>query len=177
MKRGRKPKPTEQKRLAGNPGKRPLNKREPKPPTSKLPLAPDRLDGEALAVWDELAPQLQAADLLADVDRNLFAHLCDNEAIVRAAADAMKVPVLNKAGDIVLPQQPLVIEGATGALVKNPLLNIMRDHANMVRLIGAEFGLSPSARASLHVPGAPDPAGDELRKMREKKEQRARRQS
>ena len=44
--RGRKPKPTEAKKLAGNPGKRPLNQDEPKLPAASIE-APTHLDGEA----------------------------------------------------------------------------------------------------------------------------------
>jgi hypothetical protein len=46
--RGRKPKPTFLKVLDGNPGKRPLNDQEPRPPQG-IPDRPDWLDAEAQA--------------------------------------------------------------------------------------------------------------------------------
>ena len=48
--RGRKPKPTLMKQLNGNPGKRPLNDREPVPPAG-TPTPPDYLDDVARQEW------------------------------------------------------------------------------------------------------------------------------
>ena len=48
--RGRKPKPTVLKLLDGNPGKRPLNDREPTAPQG-IPEPPNWLDDEARAEW------------------------------------------------------------------------------------------------------------------------------
>ena len=48
--RGRKPTPTAIKELEGNPGKRPLNKNEPKP-TKKAPPCPKWLEPEAKKEW------------------------------------------------------------------------------------------------------------------------------
>ena len=50
MPRGRKPIPTALKRLAGNPGKRPLTAREPKT-ERKAPKCPRTLDAEARKEW------------------------------------------------------------------------------------------------------------------------------
>ena len=47
---GRKPKPTAIKELEGNPGKRKLNKKEPKPEKG-MPVCPEWLLPEAKAEW------------------------------------------------------------------------------------------------------------------------------
>ena len=52
--RGRKPKPTALKVLEGNPGKRPLNDREPVPPKGTL-KCPAWLLPEAKKEWKRLA--------------------------------------------------------------------------------------------------------------------------
>jgi phage terminase small subunit len=55
--RGRKPKPTRLKLVAGNPGKRPLKPREPKPEV-KVPICPAHLCPAAKAVWKRLTREL-----------------------------------------------------------------------------------------------------------------------
>ena len=49
--RGRKPTPTAIKVLEGNPGKRPLNDREPQPP-KKAPSCPKWLEPDAKREWN-----------------------------------------------------------------------------------------------------------------------------
>ena len=61
--RGRKPKPTALKVLEGNPGKRPLNDREPVPPKGTL-KCPAWLLPEAKKEWKRLAPALEAMGVL-----------------------------------------------------------------------------------------------------------------
>jgi len=51
------PQPTALKRLHGNPGKRPLNEREPQP-AQKLPLCPRHLKGVARAQWTKVGKML-----------------------------------------------------------------------------------------------------------------------
>ena len=56
--RGRKPTPTAVKELEGNPGKRPLNAKEPKP-AKKAPSCPKWLEPEAKKEWRRLAKQME----------------------------------------------------------------------------------------------------------------------
>ena len=55
---GRRPKPSAIKRLEGNPGKRPINMREPKP-DKKAPPCPKWLDPEAKKEWRRLSKKLE----------------------------------------------------------------------------------------------------------------------
>jgi hypothetical protein len=55
--RGRKPKPTAVKELAGNPGKRALNKHEPEPTAGDL-LCPEGVEGEARREWYRVVDEL-----------------------------------------------------------------------------------------------------------------------
>ena len=73
--RGRKPKPTELKKLEGNPGKRPLNDEEPKPDPSMPPM-PRGLVGEARKCWDALAPELNRLGLLTSIDVGALESYC-----------------------------------------------------------------------------------------------------
>ena len=56
--RGRKPTPTAIKELEGNPGKRKLNDKEPRP-EKKAPSCPKWLEPEAKKEWRRLAKKIQ----------------------------------------------------------------------------------------------------------------------
>jgi phage terminase small subunit len=72
--RGKAPKPTKLKILAGKPGHRPLPKGEPMP--TGTAVRPGWLNARAAKVWDELAPGVGKLGLLTDHDAKQFAMLC-----------------------------------------------------------------------------------------------------
>jgi len=73
---GRPLKPTALKVLQGNPGKRPLNNREPKPEIgAAVPEYLLKMPGP-LAQWRRWAPKLTALGVLTEVDAPAFARLC-----------------------------------------------------------------------------------------------------
>ena len=63
--RGRKPTPTAIKELEGNPGKRKLNAREPKP-EKKAPSCPKWLEPDARKEWRRLGHQMEQLGILMD---------------------------------------------------------------------------------------------------------------
>lgn len=72
--RGRKPKPTKLKIMAGKPGHRPLPKAEPMP---TLPAEMPRwLTADAIKVWEELAPEAITLGTLTSYDADQFGMLC-----------------------------------------------------------------------------------------------------
>ena len=73
--RGRKPKPTALKVLEGNPGHRPLNKKEPMP-KGKLPRCPEWLEDDAKKEWKRLGKVLAEMGMLTEIDRAAFAGYC-----------------------------------------------------------------------------------------------------
>ncbi len=73
---GRKPTPTETKRRRGNPGKRALNDREPKPPAGAPPMPRGLFDAEAAREWKRLSKRLDGLGLLNKSDGNLMARYC-----------------------------------------------------------------------------------------------------
>ena len=73
---GRKPKPTALKVIAGNPGKRPLAAAEPTFAPAGTP-APDWLSDEARAVWERVAPCLEANGMLSVPDADSLAVYAD----------------------------------------------------------------------------------------------------
>jgi P27 family predicted phage terminase small subunit len=86
---GRKPKPTHLKLLQGNPGKRPINSAEPKPP-AELPPAPEHLSAAAKTEWTHMGQQLLTLGLLTSIDRAAFAAYCVVWARWAEAEEALK---------------------------------------------------------------------------------------
>lgn len=86
-----KPKPTNLKIIAGNPGKRALNDQEPVYSEGDL-AAPEWLSDEATAIWERLAVNLEANGLLTQVNRDLLAVYCDLIADYRAKRAEGKMP-------------------------------------------------------------------------------------
>jgi P27 family predicted phage terminase small subunit len=132
---GRKPKPTRIKQLAGNPGKHPLNLREPI--AIGRPDCPEHLDAIAREEWDRVAPLLEEMGILGSIDRAALAGYCSAYSVwVRAEAK------MGKSGR-------LVIVGATGALVANPYIRIATQALDQMRKFMVEFGMTPSSRSRI----------------------------
>jgi P27 family predicted phage terminase small subunit len=145
LKPGPKPKPTELKKLAGNPGKRPLNDAEPQfPVPSRTPSPPDHLGNRAQEVWRELGKMLLDAGLFTQVDQYALGMFC------AAAGRWMEAEtLLQEAG-------PVLISDETGNLYQNPYLHVANRAWGQMRQMFGEFGLSPAERARLKVPGGGD---------------------
>ena len=69
-------KPTALRLLSDNAGKRPLPPSEPTFPPSTL-APPDWLTGEAVALWEKLAPAMDLNGLLTTASRDTLAVYCD----------------------------------------------------------------------------------------------------
>lgn len=70
------PTPTALKALRGNPGKRPIPEGEPMPSAS-TPRPPADLDGEALAEWKRVVPELESLGLVTVLDRAYLVAYCE----------------------------------------------------------------------------------------------------
>ncbi len=140
--KGRKPKPTKLKLLAGNPGKRPLNEDEPQF-APDLPEAPGFLLPEARAEWDRIAGQLFAQGVLTSVDRGALAVCC--QAWGRAVqAESALAELAEKDPSM----HGLLIKTGRGA-VENPLVGIARRSMDLYLRGCAEFGMTPSSRSRI----------------------------
>ncbi len=92
--RGPAPKPTTLKLLDGNPGKRPISKREPKP-TGGAPSMPSILPREAKAEWKRLVAEMPA-EMLTLVDRAGLSLVCVWWAICHANIKTLDQDALEK---------------------------------------------------------------------------------
>jgi len=87
--RGRRPKPTRLKVLTGNPGKRPMNKHEPKPEPA-VPGCLNELGPVARREWDRLASELCKLKILTALDRAALAAYCGAYALWAEATEAIQ---------------------------------------------------------------------------------------
>ncbi len=133
--RGRKPKPTAIKQLEGNPGKRELNKYEPKP-EKKAPRCPAWLDSEAKKEWRRMAKQLEELGILTEVDMAAFAGYCQTYARWKEAEE-----FISKHGTIV--------KTPSGYWQQVPQVSIAQTYLKIMNRFCEQFGLTPSSRSRI----------------------------
>ena len=73
--RGRKPKPSRLKLIQGNPSKRALNAREPRP-EARVPTCPAHLNPSAKAEWKRLAHEMHRLGILTSLDYAALSAYC-----------------------------------------------------------------------------------------------------
>jgi P27 family predicted phage terminase small subunit len=147
--RGRKPKPTSQKRLEGNPGKRALNNAEPRPRVV-LPRPPAHLSDDEKTKWKSLVKELHPLGLVTVLDLDQLSTYC---VIWCRWMKAEKL--VREKGEI--------IKTAAGNIIQNPYLSIANRALEQLNKLGAEFGMTPSSRSRVKTE-TPD-AEHELEQM------------
>lgn len=147
--RGRRPKPTAVKRLAGNPGKRALNNAEPRPRVV-LPRPPVHLSDEEKAKWKSLVCELHPLGLVTVLDLDQLSTYC-----VLWCRWVKAEKLVREKGEI--------IKTAAGNIIQNPYLSIANRALDQLNKLGAEFGMTPSSRSRVKT-DIPD-ADSELERM------------
>lgn len=147
--RGRKPKPTALKVLEGNPGKRELNKNEPKISQANPPACPEWLEEEAKNEWNRLAKILFEMGILTDLDIAAFASYCQAYARWREAEEF-------------LTQHGSIVKTKTGYWQQVPQVSIAHSNQKIMMQAAAEFGLTPSARSRMIAGDAKQAEVDEM---------------
>jgi P27 family predicted phage terminase small subunit len=137
--RGPAPAPTHLKVLQGNPGHRPLPKNEPKP-RDLMPACPAWLDPEAKAEWKRVAPLLKQLNLLTEVDGTALAGYCQAYATWRRATATLQ-------------QKGYVVNTPSGYKQQRPEVSIAMKALGLVKVFCAEFGMTPSSRSRIDLPG------------------------
>lgn len=157
--RGRKPKPTVLKILAGNPGRRPLNSTEPQP-TRGIPTMPTCLNSEAKAEWKRITPELDRLGLLTIVDRAALTYYCLAHSQAIAAANNIEKNGVTIDVDVFARESGDVVGSRT---IVNPAVKIHNDAIRIAHKFLAEFGLTPATRSRLKAPKVEDNAdGDPI---------------
>jgi len=138
MTRGRTPKPTALKVLAGNPGKRPLNRREPKP-QGAVGEPPEYLSDGAKAAW-RLAVECAPPGLLTPLDSSILL-------IWATAAD-----LYHKAQEGLTKTGMLIKGPNNGMPIQSPYLAIANKQAQIMAKAATEMGFTPASRSRVTLP-------------------------
>ena len=137
---GRRPKPTARKELAGNPGKRALNKEEPAfTPINGVTPPEWFVESElsmAIVMWEMTTKELCGQGLLFVTDLAVLERWC-------VAYEFWRRAVKNIAVD------GLSINGAMGGKIKNPELTAKKEQESEMSSTGSMLGLDPSSRQRL----------------------------
>jgi P27 family predicted phage terminase small subunit len=157
---GRKPKPTHLKLIEGNAGKRPINRKEPKPKRSRPP-APSHLDPATRKLWDAVVKELDDIAILTSVDIFAVEVLCEALADHRSAVATIARNARAYAASKKSKQEPAYsIDGryyrttnqaGSDMWRQHPALALKSDADKRIRGWCAEFGLTPASRTRLTV--------------------------
>lgn len=152
--RGPTPKPSAMKALEGNPGKRALNKLEPKLDL-KMPSCPKHLSPEAKKEWRRISKELIAVGLLTLVDRAALAAYCQTWARWVEAEEKINTPGFET-----------VCSTDKGYEHVNPWVQVSNSALKQMKAFLTEFGLTPASRSRIVVaqPKEEDPFDEFLRR-------------
>ena len=135
--------PTALRKLRGNPGRRPLNRMEPKPARgAAFPVWLDGLGDPAIRqIWDELAGLLDRSKLLTEADGEALAMLTHKIALYRTAALALKDGC----------SYSTITETGAEMFRQKPEYTIVSDLGKQIRGLLSDFGMNPSSRCKVSV--------------------------
>jgi len=135
-KRGPAPTPTALKVLRGETRPSRINRHEPAPVGELIPIPAD-ISPEAQAVWRRVLKEFGHTGVIRGADNDVMRIYCET------------VARYEKASRLLDASGPLVKGARSGEAVKNPLHQIVRDNAVLVRALAGELGLTPAARVGL----------------------------
>lgn len=133
----RQPKPTFIKKLEGNPGKRALNKNEPKFSDNISLTPPKFLSKEQKDEWKKVMRDCPLG-LLKSIDEGCLISYVIAKALQKEAAEKLQT-------------EEMVTMSGNGSLVQNPLINIINKQTEIIIKCGAQMGFSPTSRTKVSV--------------------------
>lgn len=152
MSGGRPPVPTAIKIMRGNPGRRPMPKREPKPQLIVGAKPPSWVRGRARRAWSQISVLLIDMRVLTVADVPALSLLCNVLAEYIEASEAVR-----KFG--------MTYESSTqnGTIIRpRPEVAIAADSWRRAMAAMVQFGLTPSSRAKVATAGEGDEDVDPL---------------
>lgn len=138
--RGPKPKPTQLKIIAGNPGKRPLNRNEPRS-NRKTPDKPVHLTGIASEFWDRLVNNLAELGILEGADEMAM------ERMALLYADVRRLQ--KEVDENGYTYESTDAETGKTLIKANPAGTQLRAADAQFKVFLTEFGLTPSSRTRI----------------------------
>lgn len=124
--------------MTGNPGKRALNKNEPRPEPVP-PDCPPELGPSAQREWNRLVGELSKLNLITNLDRAALASYCGAYALWAEATEAIQ-----KFGTMV--------KSPSGFPMQSPYIAIANRQAEIMMRIASEFGFTPASRSRISAP-------------------------
>ena len=141
--RGPAPKPTALVLMEGNPGKRRINRSEPKP-ALRTPDCPEHLDTVARNEWRRLVRIIRRMKLLTEADYMALGNLC--QAYSRMIKAERK-----------LAESGLLYKTQSGYVQQSPLISIINSSVETITRLCREFGLTPSSRSRIQLMSSENP--------------------
>ncbi len=132
--RGRKPKPSQEKKRTGNPGHRPINQDEPEL-TPALPECPAGFDDVARTEWQRVGILLVGAGVITLVDRGVLAAYCRSWSL------------FSEADREVQENGSMLVSAEAAVPYQSPWLHQLTAAAKAMVQYAAELGMTPSARS------------------------------
>lgn len=132
---GRRPKPTALKKLAGNPGRRPLNENEPKFRELRGAEPPIWMGELATTMWETVVPELVRNKVLTIADLHNVESFCMAYQRWREAEED-----INANGLVIHTEK---------SVIKNPSVTIVNEAKKQMLQYGSVLGLDPSSRTRL----------------------------
>lgn len=155
---GRPAKPTALKLVQGNPGKRAINKREPKP-AAERPKCPAHLSPKAKTAFKNVCDLLEGMGVLTIADGLALEMMCDAYAEWRDLrkiidTEGATYKVIGTSGDEMVKARPEVAMAS--------------DAWKRVKAMASEFGLTAASRTKLQTaePESVDPLEEFLNRRR-----------
>lgn len=136
-KRGPAKMPNNLRLLHGDKNPSRFNPNEPQPREGTMD-PPEDISPEVARVWRERIGELEAMNLAFPSDVDSWRAFC--EAVV-----------IHEKASKVLANSPILVKGLHGGLVRNPALQVQRDAALALLRFAQQFGLTPSARATVEA--------------------------
>lgn len=137
---GRRAKPIEQKLLAGNPGRRPLNTDEPRFTPLKGVEVPEWIKNSNLflaeIMWNLSVEELCKQNLLCITDLSVLERWCVAYEFWRRAVDE-----INRDG--------LTLKTEKGSVIKNPAVTAKKEQESEMTTTGSLLGFDPTSRQRL----------------------------
>lgn len=138
---GRRPTPTNLKVVRGNPGKRPLNDREPNP-VKGIPTPPKHLSPKAAIAWERLGSLLGRMGIMTHADGFALERLCEVYSAILDCEETIQEQgryqlVTTQSGDKMERLRPAVTD--------------LADLDRRFKSLLVEFGLTPAARSKVKI--------------------------
>ncbi len=134
--RGRKPTATATKKLTGNPGKRPLNEKEPQYPAG-LPACPVILNDDGREVWNSVGSLLAERGVITEADALVLMLLCD------------------AVSDLLAARRVIADDGIMLDDKRHPCMITIEKARKQIQSLASEFGLTPVSRTRVKADTKP----------------------